>query len=47
MRALPITIAARPLWVNVTVCASGLNDPRGLTIGPDGNLYVLRISIPS
>jgi sugar lactone lactonase YvrE len=25
---------------NVTVVASGLNNPRGLTFGPDGNLYI-------
>jgi hypothetical protein len=25
---------------NVTVIASGLNNPRGLTFGPDGNLYI-------
>jgi hypothetical protein len=32
--------AAAPSTPNVTVFASGLNNPRGLTFGPDGDLYV-------
>jgi hypothetical protein len=32
--------AAAPLSANVTLFASGLNDPRGLAFGPDGDLYV-------
>lgn len=38
----PATAAAQPTneSVRVTVFASGLNDPRGLTFGPNGTLYV-------
>lgn len=32
--------APTPLPANVTVFASGLNNPRGLAFGPDGDLYV-------
>jgi sugar lactone lactonase YvrE len=32
--------AGSALSPNVTVLASGLNNPRGLTFGPDGNLYI-------
>src|SRR5215471_13756779 len=32
--------AAAPLSANVTVFASGLNNPRGLAFGPGGDLFV-------
>jgi len=42
--ALAVAVATQaappPFSPNVSVFASGLNNPRGLTFGPDGNLYV-------
>jgi hypothetical protein len=38
--ALVTAGGAQAFSPNVTVFASGLNNPRGLTFGPDGNLYV-------
>ena len=38
--ALFLSCSAWPQSPNVSVFAKGLNNPRGLTFGPDGNLYV-------